>query len=258
MGRGSASFIAVLLAAAGSTVGLVGPADAQPANRLGEALIGRQAPPQVPAVARYVSDQGPSFILDRSTPTALLRFDGSSEVWVLRAKPGAGGDIVYYNDLGQPMLRATRLGGLTLYHPSRPAGLAAQVAGAASPILLVDMGPSVAERRLAQANVRMAVAAGRPTERGLELELPPVRVTARTAAVLVDTSTLIAEAFEQIAKRPSGLQLLDRVDKVQVVLTEGPPNVVFSQGVLQVSVRPVDGVAGRPSSLRMIVTLTGR
>ena len=79
-----------------------------------------------------------------------------------------------------------------------------------------------------------------------------------TIALLVDTSILVAEAFESIAQRSGGLGLLNRVDKVQLVLTDGPPNVVLVEGVLRVSVRPQDGVAGRPSSARMVVTLRGR
>lgn len=247
------------LVAASLSAALIGPANAQTAKSFGDALLGRQSPtPSAPPVARYVSDQGPSFILDRSTSTPMMRFEDSPEVWVLRSAPGPRGDTVYFNDLNQMVLRIWAVGGVTLYTRAKPNGLAAQATGAAPPIQLVDVGVSLAERRLTQANQRLAVAAQRPSERGLALELPLVRVNAKTAALMVDTATLVAEAFEDIAERPGGLALLNKVDKVQILLTDGAPGAAFSQGVLKVSVRAQDGVAGRPSSARVAFTLTGR
>src|SRR5688500_18964728 len=80
-------------------------------------LVGRSVSPPV---ARDVSQEGDAFVLDRSQPRPLLKFDDSPEVWALRPHPAPRGDVIYKNDLGEPVLRATRLGGLTLFTPSRP------------------------------------------------------------------------------------------------------------------------------------------
>nr|QQZ52104.1 DUF4908 domain-containing protein [Phenylobacterium glaciei] len=52
------------------------------------------------------------------------------------------GDIIYKNDLGEPVLRATRLGGLTLFTPDRPGGTAAALAGAVRPCGCRSLAPS--------------------------------------------------------------------------------------------------------------------
>jgi hypothetical protein len=75
-----------------------------------------------PPVARYVSEDGDAFVLDRSQTRVYMKFEDSSEIWTLRPYPAPRGDVIYKNDLGEPMLRATRLGGLTLFTPDRPGG----------------------------------------------------------------------------------------------------------------------------------------
>jgi len=235
---------------------------AQTGNRIGDALLGsRGAPSQqaAPVVARYVAGSNANFILDRSSPQIiLLRFDNSPEVWVLRARAAPMGDTVYINDLGVPVLRQTRLGGWTLYTSVRPDGLPASLSGAAAPIqpfAKIDM--QGARQRIAEANKRMAFAAQRPTERGMGLDIPPVQGAANIA-LIVDTVSLVADAFERTAKRSGGFELLNKVDGVQVVMADGPSSVLLKDGVLRVSVQPQEGVAGRPSSDRLIVALSGR
>ena len=84
-----------------------------------------------PPVARYTPDKGEAFVLDRSTATPLLRFEDSQEIWVLQSQPGPRGDIIYKNDVGEPVLRYTRLGGVTLFTDNRPDGEAAAFTGEA-------------------------------------------------------------------------------------------------------------------------------
>ena len=68
-----------------------------------------------PAVARFESAEGASFILDESGRQPLLRFDGDPEVWSLTVTQGPKGDLIYKNDLGQPVLKSTRWGGMILF-----------------------------------------------------------------------------------------------------------------------------------------------
>ncbi|MGD6771262.1 DUF4908 domain-containing protein, partial [Staphylococcus arlettae] len=83
----------------------------------------RRSPP--PPVARYMVGDSAGFILDRSSPTVLIKFDDSSEVWALEPQTVSRGDVIYRNDAGEAVLRATRLGGLTLFTPKLPGGAAA-------------------------------------------------------------------------------------------------------------------------------------
>jgi hypothetical protein len=77
----------------------------------------RRAPPPV---ARYVSETGSAFILDRASSLPLMKFDNSPEVWVLSAQPASRGDVIYRNEMGEPVLRATKLGGMILFTDDAP------------------------------------------------------------------------------------------------------------------------------------------
>src|SRR4051812_4574960 len=69
-----------------------------------------------PNVARFVPDGGEPFVLDRSAGRQVfMKFEDSPEIWALSPTPGPRGDVIYKNDMGEPMLRASRLGGLTLF-----------------------------------------------------------------------------------------------------------------------------------------------
>jgi hypothetical protein len=129
---------------AAAVLGLSLPVCAQPSLRnitpFGD-LRGASNPP----VARYVAGQGLSFTFDRSDdqPEALLKFDGSGEVWALQPSPGPGGVTIYRNDVGDPVVRVTRLGGVTLYTPRAPEGVPAALLGEAQdlqppPIIPID------------------------------------------------------------------------------------------------------------------------
>src|SRR5262249_41642189 len=94
---------------------------------------GQGAHIHLPLVGRFVSETGAIFILDRSGPAPLFRFERSSEIWALRASAGPGGDIIYKNDLDQPVVRVSRLGALTVFTTQRPLGAPATLQGEGSP-----------------------------------------------------------------------------------------------------------------------------
>src|SRR5690606_35599225 len=77
--------------------------------------LGAQGRRNVTPVARFDCQAGPAFVLDQSGPRVLLRFEGAAEIWVLRPRAGPRGDVFYRNDVNEPVLRSTRLGGVTLY-----------------------------------------------------------------------------------------------------------------------------------------------
>ncbi|HZZ37188.1 MAG TPA: DUF4908 domain-containing protein [Caulobacteraceae bacterium] len=204
---------------------------------------GRQA--ATPQVARYMIDEGGNFVLDRHDKRPLLKFDDSPEIWVLQATPGPRGDIIYKNDAGEPMLRATKLGGMTVFTQRRPAGSAAALAGASQPLRLPALGPVVLYNRLFQASVR----ASRAAQHLIGFEAPDADAT--SDALIADAAIIAVEALVTVAARPDGRTLLSRVSKIAFV-EGGKPAVALQSGVLTITVAPSQGVAGRPSSRRIL------
>lgn len=236
-----------------AVAGLAGPAWAGPADNLRESLFGQ--PPAAgrnasPPVARYVSQEGDVFVLDRSQNRPLLKFQDSPEVWALRPQPAPRGDIIYKNDLGEPVLRATRLGGLTLFTEDRPGGTAAALAGGGPAIRLPALGPQQLLERLAQASARATRAARRLIP--FEADASPA-----SSALVADAALVTSEAVIRMSKRPGGPALIARFSKVKLV--EGHrPSATVQQGVMRITITPHDGLAGRPSSDRIMAAAGSR
>jgi hypothetical protein len=251
---------AILLAAAFAAC--AGTVNAQQSVRsLRDSLLGgrngsesRKTPP--PA-ARYVSETGDVFVLDRGARQPLMKFEKSSEVWVLFAHPAPRGDTIYKNELGEPVLRASKLGGMTLFTSERPAGDAVALIGQASSIQPPPfMSVNALFQRLLQASVR----ASRAAQHGVSFEAiddasgASDDVTPGTSVLVADTATVTAEALERMAST-GDRALLSRV--VRVLLVRGPkPSASLKGGDLTVTYAPDKGLAGRPSSKRIIKVVT--
>lgn len=216
---------------------------------LREALFGKAAQDDrraaTPLIARFISADGQTFILDKSTGTPLLKFEGSAEVWVLRGSPAPRGDIIFRNDLGQPVLRATRLGGVTLFARSSPGGAPAAVAGAAASLRLQSMNANVLLRRMAQASLQASRAAGRL----IQFDAPDV--TPGSEAIYADAAYVTAEAVVGVAQRKGGKKLLAAIRRVQFTQGQKADAAMDAQQTLRVTINPSHGLAGRPSSGRI-------
>ncbi len=200
-----------------------------------------------PMVAHFEVDAGSSFVLDRRFgDTVLMRFDGSPEIWALRPSAGPRGDVIYKNDLGEAMLRSTRLGGLTLFTPDRPQGSAVAMAGQAPglhPITVSGMGALL--QVFAQASAR----AGRAAQHLISFEA--VDIEAGTESLLADAAILTAEAFQQVAgDNGEGRSKVARFNKVQFDQAK-KVEVRIKGAVVQINVAPSEGLNGRPSSRRI-------
>ncbi len=238
------------------------PATAHPALRgpqsLGEALFGDRTaarPLLGPAPGRYAADPGHAFVLDRqSRDVALVRFEDSPEVWALTAAPGPRGDIIFKNDVGEPVLRATRMGGLTLFSADRPEGeAAAQVSAGATLRVPTSIGPQALIQALAQASAR----ASRAAQHLIAFEAPDV--TASTDWVFADAAWVASEGFVRAAARAggSGRGFVARVLAVRFI-SGAAPDVTAQGTVLRITVAPDRGPAGRPSSQRVATKLAAR
>jgi hypothetical protein len=236
----SAAALAAVLCAVLATAS---PAFAGPLSSLRDSLFnhgrdGRDS--SAPPVARYVSEDGDVFTLDRTGPKPLLKFDNSFEVWALSAQQAPRGDTIYKNDLGEPVLRATRLGGVTIFTDHRPDGEAAALAGPGVPLKLAIMGPQALLDRLWQASGR----ASRAARRLIPFE---AEATPSSAPLIADAAMVTSEAVVRMTKRSDSHRLLDHI--LRVHLGEGQKaSVQLSQGVLEVTVAPPQGFPGRPSS----------
>jgi hypothetical protein len=200
-----------------------------------------------PPVARYISEDGDAFILDLSHPHPLLKFENSPEVWALQAQPAPRGDVIYKNDLGQPVLRATRLGGVTVFTTHRPQGEAVALAGGGSPIRLTAMGPQALLERLGQASLRASRAAK-------HVILFDAEATPASSAVIADAAVVASVAVTRLAERPQGQARLASLKRVY--LEEGKRVAAsVDRGTLKITVTPAQGLAGRPSSGRIMAAV---
>jgi hypothetical protein len=236
--------LAVGLAAAALAT-LASPAPAAPLTWQEELMAKRGQQSATPVIARYVLDAGGGFVLDRSTPQPLMKFEDSPEIWVLQPAPGPRGDTIYRDDLGEPMLRATKLGGMTVFTERRPEGSAAAILGPSTPLRLAPLSPAAVFNRFYQASVRASRAAQHEVSFETREDAEPA-----TSALLADTASVASEALVDIGARPDGKALLSRIGDV-VIAQGGRPDAELQKGVLTVTIVPGAGFAGRPSSHRI-------
>ncbi len=213
---------------------------------------------QAPPVARYSVGEGSIFVFDRSSSAALLKFEDSPEVWVLQASPASRGDIIYRNDLGEPVVRATRLGGLTLFSPTAPGGeAAAMVSGADDLQPPPFLPPNVVFQRMLQSSAR----ASRAAQHLIRFAAPDV--TPESAPVFVDAATAAAEAVVVLSHRDDGRLFLRRLARMEFQPGSKAGAMVAplpgggQQMSMEVFVDLSQGPAGRPSSERLVRAALG-
>ena len=204
-----------------------------------------QTPRQNLGEARFHSEDGAAFILDRSQGPVLFRFEASHEVWVLTPRRVGRGDLIYLDDAGQPLLRATKLGGMTVFTPETPTGSAAALAGRAPPIrTLSALSPTGLLQKLTLASAK----ASRAVQKLVTFDAEDV--TTDSAPLFADSALTAAEAFVQMARRADSRAKAIQIDRV--LLIQGDNSDARRQGSqIVITIVPDDGVAGRPSSAKV-------
>jgi hypothetical protein len=242
-----AAIRSILTCAVGLSVAALAVGAAAAPMSLHEAFMGgHQADkPTGPPAARYQTDEGAVFVLDRSTPKTLLKFENDPEIWALDRANGPRGDVIYRNDLGEEMLRATRLGGLTVFTMRRPEGSAAALDGATQPLRI---GP-VSVLQLGTDFYQASVRASRFARHEIVFETGK-DADSTTAGELADAAAVASEAIVNVAALPNGRLILARINDV-VITQGGKPNAALQKNRLIVTVVPKNGPAGRPSSRRI-------
>jgi hypothetical protein len=241
---------------AAAVLGLSLPVCAQPSLRnitpFGD-LRGASNPP----VARYVAGQGLSFTFDRSDdqPEALLKFDGSGEVWALQPSPGPGGVTIYRNDVGDPVVRVTRLGGVTLYTPRTPDGMPAALMGEAEDL---QPPPIIPLESFVQRGVQAAYRASLAIQQSLGVQRAERPITFHTNLVplpwtpqFTDAFNVAADAIVKMSRERKAKAFLAKLERVEFVVGQRP-DVSVNGAVITITLVPTKGFAGRPSSDRII------
>ena len=216
------------------------------APSLSDALHGREDSRRAaaPPVARYVSETGASFVVDRSAGNRLLlKFENSPEVWVLEGHAAPRGDTIYKNDQGEAVLRATRLGGMTVFTDRQPDGAAAALVGKTSPLKLIRIGPAELIQHIRIAGIR----AGRAAQRQINIEFS---ADSDSASLIADAATAFSEAVVRIAAREDGRRILGNFGKIRIEAAKKPSVKLTDKKVLEIRVTPSMGLVGRPSSER--------
>ena len=210
-----------------------------------EALRNRGSSPRtLPPTGRYVAESGEAFILDRSGQRPLLRFDRRDETWVLRPTAAPRGDVIYRNDAGDQLLRVTPGGGMTVYTPRAPGGSPASLSGPGQSLTPPTLGPVQMWNLMARRSAMLSQAMGRL----IEIEVNTDRAS---ESLSVEALILSTDAVLRIARSPTARSTLDRLRSITII--DGTrASVTYSRGDLQIVVAPAQGVAGRPSSARVI------
>jgi len=244
-----AAMAIALAAAALSSLPIASQAQAQDRGNAqaeqSQALRSRGAPSRTPPpTGRYVADSGEVFILDRSGHRPLLRFDRRDETWVLRPSAAPRGDVIYRNDAGDQLLRVTPSGGMTVYTRRAPGGSPASFSGPGESLSPPTLGPAQLFQLMARRSALLSQAMGRLIEINLD--------TGEEAEGLsVEALILSTDAVLRIARSPTARSSLDRLRSITII--EGQrASVTYADGDLRIVVAPSQGVAGRPSSARVI------
>ena len=225
--------------AAAATCAIAAPAlAADPLRETGNAelvrLLNAQVAPRYPAASYSIEASGRSFVLDRTGPVALLKYEDSDEVVALTVAQAQRGDEVFKNDVGRNVLRVTELGNAILFTTNDKNGVPVGLDKQASPLGLPSgSGDLVQHVQLIQ---------DRLAQRGGEL----------TIVVAPELEAYSNWAEDALTVSEFGLARALSTGKVQIAALRlefaNQARATFDNGVVTIGVAPHEGYAGRPSS----------
>jgi hypothetical protein len=197
-----------------------------------------------PRSGLYASGSGDRFILDLSGSRPLVRFEHRDETWILRPTPAPRGDVIYRNDAGDQILRVTPDGGMTVFTPRAPGGSPASFEEAAPSLATPALGPVQLYQLMMRRSALLSQSMGRLIE--INIDTGPQGESLTVEALILSTDAVL-----RIARSPTARASLDQLRRITIV--EGPrSSVSYRRGELRIVVAPGQGVAGRPSSARVV------
>lgn len=206
-------------------------------------LRGQSVTRTQPAPGKYQSETGLVFFLGREGSTSLLRFENSPETWALRPSSAPRGATVYRNDAGDQVMRVTANGAITVYNSRYPGGSPASQVGAAISLAPPSLGPVQMFNLMTRRSSLVSENVGRLVRINVEGE--------ESVSLCIEALIVTTDAVIRIARSPSARPFLERLRSITIV--EGARSTVtYYNGDLRVVVDPRRGIAGRPSSARVI------
>lgn len=232
---------AVCAALAGAALVQAAPAAAQqgspPDARAPAGMAPRPAAPPSRSVKYEDTASRRSFVLDWVGNTALLKFDDSPEVHVLRPSTAQRGDSFLRSDSGQLVLRATELGNVISYIGNKN-GAPADMVGAASPLDTPAMSLSLSEQRIETVKALSELA-------GREVTVFGVGAFSNHGRWAADALMVLTLGVERASK--INPEVVESLEAVRLEPTSNPV-ASYRDGELVLGVNPAAGYAGRPSS----------
>jgi len=238
MHRGLLVLLAVLIGA-WALIGVDASGQSNPFQR----LVGREEAREPAAQWFERADGRGRFVFDRSSRPALIWPEGSAEVLVVSSARASGGGEIWVTPANRVVLRFSNLGGATYFPESVPGGVIADSLGEAAPLF----AEPASARDLQRAATRMVETRADEARREVTAELTDVNAQAN--GYIADTVTMVELAAREV--RRSDLRDLEIV---RIGVGEAP-RVTFRRGVLDISVDPSMGYAGRPSSAQIALAL---
>jgi len=183
-------------------------------------------------------DGGGAFVLHQNGQAAFLRVEGEDEVIALAPARGVRGGVVWVTDTNDALLRFGAMGDAAgaYFPPDAPSGVIVEPVGFTDPVAV----PPMTEDDLRDA-ARAATQALADAVRG--------EVSAEISPLSPLDNGLIADALEMAALAASRAPA-SRVRSLQTVRVQAgaEPGAAFDGRVLEITVTPTLGYAGRPSS----------
>ena len=211
---------------------------AEPVSPLAQGLFGEQVRDHAQGAQRFATPDGLTrFTLDRASPVALMRFEGSGEVLALKPTPGPHGDEFLKDDIGRVVVRVTAPGGLIVYANAEGLGAPATAEGHAARLA----GPSAPAGGLAAKLAEIERTTARRVGHPVTFDAPPGASLTNSSAI-----GLVADAAERAAE---GVAAVRGTPVTRVQIAFGPSaSVRLAQESLRVTIAPQLGYAGRPSA----------
>ena len=194
----------------------------------------------------YLAGDRVSFAVDASGANYLLRFDKSSEIYVLYPDNASLGGRVLKYDSGETALQVSGWGGVTLYPDADLAGLPAVRTGDSEAPL--PPAASIADVQNAVEDDEAHLAHLRRLDLAFSVDWSYLANNASARAIALDAMQNVARALDRFGRTAQAHDaLLRRVNTIRFEIA-GRPTVALNAGTLIVTFDPSRGYEGRASS----------
>lgn len=193
------------------------------------------------------------FILDRLSSPPRMKYEWSSEIFVLRETPGPRGGAFYKLDTGQNVLAETTSGSFILFTKKYPKGVPATWIGSAGKLRRPYLSVSDAYAQVYRIEERLNERLRRDVRFIIDWDKMSSDAQYRVGAT--DVAQISGRALLDLAEDPDLLKLIRKKIKQVHVVAAPAPGVVLDGSKIIVSYHGKGGVLGRYSSQRTALAL---